>query len=152
MDAQIRQPERSDVSAIIDLQGRALGIIRTPSDLIQELARDHVICRVLRSRDRVLGFLNAWAVADTIELTEIAIEPTARNRGYGRSLLRWLIEFGAELGCTRIILEVRAGNVAARSLYESFGFAVDGVRTAYYGDGEDAHLYSLEISSGVASS
>ena len=47
---------------------------------------------------------------------------------------------------TRICLEVRASNAAARSLYEDFGFEEDGVRPGFYDSPkEDAVLYSLYI-------
>ena len=38
----------------------------------------------------------------------------------------------AELGARRISLEVRPSNHAARSLYEKFGFTIQGVRKRYY--------------------
>ena len=152
MTAQIRPPEEGDFAAILSLQSRTLNLTRTADELTRELAGEHVICRVLKSRSDVLGFLNAWVVGETVELTEIAVDPECRNLGYGRALLRWLIDFALGRGCSRVILEVRAGNVPARGLYESFGFQVDGTRPRYYGNDEDAFLYSLEISSDPASS
>jgi ribosomal-protein-alanine N-acetyltransferase len=39
-----------------------------------------------------------------------------------------------------MLLEVRADNIAAISLYESFGFVINGRRRDYYGAGQDAVL------------
>ena len=147
MDILIQAPDSTDLSAIIELQARALGVTRRVEDLAEELAGEHVVCRVLKSGGHRVGFMNAWVIADTIELTEIAIESSFRNRGFGRHLVRWLIDFAETAHCTRITLEVRDGNLPARGLYESFNFQLDGVRRGYYSNGEDALLYSLEISS-----
>ena len=43
---------------------------------------------------------------------------------------------------TRVLLEVRAGNPAARGFYRAQGFREVGRRPAYYTDGEDAVLLS----------
>ncbi len=49
-----------------------------------------------------------------------------RARGIGRQLLRTTIESARESGIKRIDLEVRADNLAAISLYETFGFRHEG--------------------------
>jgi len=51
-------------------------------------------------------------------------------------------------GAKRCLLEVRASNAAARGLYRSLGFQVDGVRKNYYPAAtgrEDALLMSREL-------
>ncbi|HWQ51096.1 MAG TPA: GNAT family N-acetyltransferase [Terriglobales bacterium] len=68
------------------------------------------------------------------ELLRIAVLPEFRGRGYGRELLRGV-------KAPDMYLEVRAGNAAARALYEKEGFSQVGVRRGYYWDGEDAILY-----------
>jgi ribosomal-protein-alanine N-acetyltransferase len=47
---------------------------------------------------------------------------------------------------SRIFLEVRESNAAARALYKKCGFAVTDRRAAYYaGPTEDALLYTLQL-------
>jgi ribosomal-protein-alanine N-acetyltransferase len=48
-------------------------------------------------------------------------------------------------GFTSIQLEVRAGNHAARALYESVGFVEQRSRNRYYTDGEDAVEMSWQL-------
>ncbi len=48
------------------------------------------------------------------------------------ALLQFVMHEGARLGAQRATLEVRRSNEVARRLYEQFGFAVAGVRRAYY--------------------
>jgi ribosomal protein S18 acetylase RimI-like enzyme len=45
----------------------------------------------------------------------------------------------------QIVLEVRAGNAAARALYEAFAFESQGTRKGYYADGEDGVLYRRQL-------
>ena len=49
------------------------------------------------------------------------------------------LEYAAQNRVRLILLEVRASNADARRLYKKLGFAVTGIRAAYYADnGEDA--------------
>jgi ribosomal-protein-alanine N-acetyltransferase len=48
-------------------------------------------------------------------------------------------------GAESAVLEVRAGNKAAISLYHKLGFAEVGKRKAYYSDGEDALLMQKDL-------
>ena len=70
----------------------------------------------------------------------LLVDPIARGRGIGASLLQQLLEgglsFGEEKGWT---LEVRADNTPAIALYRRQGFTIAGRRAGYYADtGEDA--------------
>jgi [ribosomal protein S18]-alanine N-acetyltransferase len=58
--------------------------------------------------------------------------PARRRTGVATALLVFVLGEGARLGARRATLEVRRSNAVARSLYERFGFAVAGVRRAYY--------------------
>ena len=46
---------------------------------------------------------------------------------------------------TRLTLEVRESNAAARALYESFEMKVVGERARYYRDGETALVYGATL-------
>ena len=83
------------------------------------------------------------------ELQSICVRPSDRRHGLARELLGWITQCAIERGAERLLLELRASNVAARRLYESAGFAVDGQRRGYYrrddGGSEDALLMSREL-------
>jgi GNAT superfamily N-acetyltransferase len=57
-----------------------------------------------------------------IGLSSIAVAPEHRRRGYARSVIGALVEYGAQRGGVRVYLEVLADNTAALALYESLGF------------------------------
>lgn len=54
----------------------------------------------------------------------LALVPGQRGRGRGRELMAALVERARGCGVRRLSLEVLAGNLAARRLYESAGMAV----------------------------
>lgn len=105
----------------------------------EELARERAraVARVLVADEGGVprGYVIAWVIAGEAEVLGLAVDPGARRRGVGRALLA-----AALAGVERAHLEVRADNVAARALYEGFGFVVAGRRRAYYADGQDALL------------
>ncbi|WP_336136625.1 ribosomal protein S18-alanine N-acetyltransferase [Natronomonas amylolytica] len=92
--------------------------------------------------DRVVGY----AVADSVpnrgapmgHLKDLAVDPEHRGEGIGRLVLSEALSRLFVDGVARVKLEVRRGNHAARSLYESFGFELHHVSPGYYDDGEDA--------------
>ncbi len=96
------------------------------------------------------GVLVGYAVASVIfgesELTNIAVLPEARRQGIASSIMASLIAHVRTLDAYALHLEVREGNLAARSLYESLGFAADGRRKGYYSSPrEDAILMTLNL-------
>ncbi len=62
-----------------------------------------------------------------IEIRGLAVDPAMHRRGLGRRLLRAAAEEASRRGVRRMTLRVLAPNRAARALYESCGFEVEGV-------------------------
>src|SRR5712691_3519993 len=81
---------------------------------------------------RVAGFCSFLHVLDELHINNLAVLPEFRRAGVAASLLKRVLEEGAALGAQRATLEVRQSNEPARLLYERFGFAITGVRRAYY--------------------
>jgi ribosomal-protein-alanine N-acetyltransferase len=94
--------------------------------------------------ERVGGYVCSWVVADEMKISNVAVAASMRRRGLARKLLHYLLHVARGRGCRVVSLEVREGNRAARSLYESLGFRAVGRRPRYYRpDGEDALLMDL---------
>ena len=90
-------------------------------------------CFLARDQERrPVGFCSFWRVVDELHINNLAVLPELRRAGIGTQLLEFVLKTGAELGARRATLEVRRSNDPARVLYERFGFAVAGVRAAYY--------------------
>lgn len=85
------------------------------------------------------------------ELQAILVTPGQRRQGLGAKLLEAVFARGKEWGSERLLLEVRAGNTAALTLYYRLGFREDGYRRGYYlpsrpgAPREDAILMSLPL-------
>lgn len=88
----------------------------------------------------VAGYCSYWLVVDEVHINNVAVRAEYRRRGFGRLLVECALRAGRNLGATRVLLEVRKGNTAARQLYESLGFTAIGVRQAYYSEPVDDAL------------
>lgn len=89
-----------------------------------------------------------WSVIPALgeaELLRVAVDPAHWRRGLGRRLLKASEHLLKDEGVHTLLLEVRISNQAGRALYESLGWKQDGLRKAYYKDGEDAALYRKEL-------
>ena len=87
---------------------------------------------VARSAGGVIAYCAGWIVFDELHINNLAVGPPWRRRGVASALLAFVLQEAAVEGATRATLEVRRSNEPARRLYERFGFAFAGVRTAYY--------------------
>ncbi len=94
----------------------------------------------------IVGF---QASKDAGRIFSFAVSPAYRNRGIGSALLKEIINIFGKVGVSKIILEVRSGNVRAIKFYERHGFYKVGVAENYYNDGESAILMEFQIRSGI---
>lgn len=107
-----------------------------------ELRMGHLY-RAARDGDALVGYAGLAFVAGPphaeAEVHTIGVDPSHQGRGIGRALLRELLAV-ADAEAATVFLEVRTDNEPARTLYESEGFAVVGLRKRYYRpSGADAH-------------
>lgn len=101
---------------------------------------------VAEDGDGVAGFIIYWVVEDERHLQNLAVDPSRRGRGIGRSMVELLVEEARRPPGAVVTLEVRESNDPARALYESFGFEVVGKRFGYYTDTrEDAIVMTLDL-------
>ena len=94
------------------------------------------------------GFLIARHAPGEEELLLIAVHPEHRRQGHAEKMLSRLTSDARERGASRIFLEMRENNPAAK-LYVKFGFEPIGRRKSYYlmsdGNRLDAITYGLSI-------
>jgi [ribosomal protein S18]-alanine N-acetyltransferase len=95
--------------------------------------------------DRVAGFGVLATVAGVADLHRVAVLSAWRRRGLGAALVEALIDEARRRECTRMLLEVEAGNAAAVALYDRLGFTEIARRDAHYGAGRDALVLELGL-------
>lgn len=89
------------------------------------------------SEDVVAGYAGIWLVAGEAQVMRVAVRKTLRNKGIGLRLTRELVRQAWEQGSEAVTLEVREGNLAARTVYRRCGFTESGVRPHYYADNRE---------------
>jgi ribosomal-protein-alanine N-acetyltransferase len=94
----------------------------------------------------VAGYAVYWRVADEIHLHNIAVRRDLRRQGIASRLLAEAMRRARQEGARWMTLEVRQKNLAARKMYEKFGFSLKGVRPGYYTDTrEDALIMGMDL-------
>ena len=82
--------------------------------------------------DRVIGYVGSQSSIDEADIMNVAVHPDYRRQGIAENLINTLIAELKKRGCHALLLEVRASNTPAITLYEKLGFAQVGCRKNYY--------------------
>jgi len=145
----VRKAGLGDLAAVMALERASF-----PTDawsertMRDELASAHNHYVVLEDRGALVGYagLRAAAGATDADVQTIAIAEASRGRGWGRMLLRSLIDEAMSRGVRELFLDVRADNPVAQALYASEGFVEIGRRPRYYQpDDVDAIVMKAEL-------
>lgn len=137
----------SELPAVAALDAGQAPVLREMAAYRRYLERGARL-QVVECDGEVVAFA-LWSplAVDERELLNLVVDSGQRGQGVGRALLEESLAMLAAEGVRRVLLEVRAGNTAARALYDRCGFNEDGRRRGYYRarDGrpaEDAVLMS----------
>ena len=144
---RIRPGLPSDADAVFAISAASLPEAWSMDSIRSELEGGNLIrFMVAEDQDGLVGFMHWWMVMDEAQVMNIAVHPTRRRMGAGKELLLAAIRSAREEGASTMVLEVREGNLPARSLYESVGFTVVANRPGYYPDnGENALIMALDF-------
>lgn len=92
------------------------------------------------------GYLAVSSVLDEMEILNVAVRSEFRMRGIASKMLAEILQEAVERRIVSCLLEVREGNVPARTLYAHAGFLPVGQRRQYYSDnGENAVVMALDL-------
>ena len=147
----IRGMLRKDISRVYEIECVCFRSPWSKLSLLKELRNDLAYYRVMESEGTLIGYAGVWIIFEEAHVTNVAIMPEWRNRGYGEKLMRDLMRVSAEHGATCMTLEVREKNYTAQRLYGRLGFRQNGFRPRYYDDtGEGAILmWNMDIRSAL---
>lgn len=143
---KIRPMELSDLDRIEEIERLSFAMPWSPASFQRELTENPAArYLVLTEADAVVAYAGMWLVLDEGHVTNIAVHPDHRGKGYGKRITAALIQLAANLGMAWMTLEVRRSNAVAQSLYHRLGFIDVGYRKRYYEDNrEDALVMALE--------
>jgi ribosomal-protein-alanine N-acetyltransferase len=141
----IRALERADLDAVLTIEQASYSQPWTREQFEQELNNPAAFLDGCAAANRLAGYICYWLIAGEMQILNIATARQFRRQGIAQQLLDHAFNRCAEQGLSSAWLEVRAGNTAALTLYQSSGFKTDGRRRAYYRDGEDALLMVREF-------
>ena len=116
------------------------------------LAQPQVRAVALDGEDgRLAGYALFTLVAGEGEILNLAVDPAAQRRGFGRRLLEAVLEAMRAAGTAAVFLEVRQSNKAAIALYAGAGFKAVSLRKKYYRNPtEHALTMALQLAPEVA--
>lgn len=135
-----------DLEEVLEIERESFSLPWTKKTFINELSYPENVYIVARLKDEVVGYAGMRFYGRQAHITTIAVKPKWRGNQIGEQLLLALIEIAKDRKAKEMILEVRASNLIAQSLYEKYGFKPVGVIPGYYLDnGEDAILMRLRI-------
>ncbi|MDD3946523.1 MAG: ribosomal protein S18-alanine N-acetyltransferase [Clostridia bacterium] len=141
----IRPLEERDTAAIASIEKETFGDHAWSQNLfleeIQDTTKHYFVA--LCEGGALCGYGGFAHIMDEAHIMNIAIDRAYRKLGFGRALLKTLLEEAKSLGVRAVTLEVRENNAAARALYESEGFVLAGIRKDYYGLYAHALIYWL---------
>lgn len=87
--------------------------------------------------DSAVGFICFRVLGEESELLNIGIAPEHRQRGFGKRLMEFYLDFCHQRGVKKYYLEVHPENLPALHLYRSFHYRGMGRRKRFY-QGVDA--------------
>ena len=112
------------------------------SELMTNRLASYLVARV---DGRIVGYGGMWLMVDEAHITTFAVHPAWRRQRIGERLLLAFLDLARDRHAREATLEVRLSNVAARRLYEKYGFRPVGLRPRYYSDNnEDALIMTTE--------
>ncbi|MBQ8719610.1 MAG: ribosomal protein S18-alanine N-acetyltransferase [Clostridia bacterium] len=129
---EIRRAVASDAPKIALAEDLIFSDAWSERDVQSTICTEGGICYVATDGDVLRGYILGRLIPPEGEIYRIAVLPEYRRRGIAYRLLDYAVKTERGRGLECLFLEVRAKNIAARSLYLSYGFRDMGVRKNYY--------------------
>lgn len=128
----IRQMTEADVAEVAALEGKNFSRPWSYDAFFKTLSDENYIVMIAKDTDALLGYCILLCTGEEADITNVCTAPAARGKGVATGMLTALMDAGKSRGVTEFFLEVREGNVPARSLYTKLGFEEIGLRKNYY--------------------
>lgn len=120
------------VPQIAQLERRCFSDPWSENSIRSELTGRLSLWVVALDGDTVAGYIGSQSVLGESDMMNVAVAPEYRRRGIAQALILELIRRLSQQGNRSLMLEVRASNTPAITLYHKLGFAQVGRRPNYY--------------------
>ena len=128
----ITQMNESHVCQIAELEKICFHDPWSENSIASELHNRLACWLVAMDADKLVGYVGSQTVVGETDMMNIAVHPAYRKCGVASALIDALIVALKERGSHSLMLEVRASNEPAKSLYTKLGFESVGIRKNYY--------------------
>ena len=140
----IREMTLQDVSAVAAIEKMCFSLPWSEQSLIDSVKREDTMFLVCEEFDEknsddtgdensnIVGYIGMYLSFDEGDITNVAVSPAHRKKGYGEALVSKAKELAREKQLEMILLEVRVSNAPAISLYKKMGFEELGIRKNFY--------------------
>lgn len=95
--------------------------------------------------DKLIGVITLSVSFEDADVEGVVVKREFRKNGVATKLFDLAEKTVKEKGVSRLLLEVREGNIPAVSFYQKQGFNKISIRKNYYSDGENALVMVKEI-------
>jgi len=133
----IRPLRGTDLEAVSKIERQSFLTPWNTQAYVTEIANPNAVYLVAVRENRVVAYGGLWVIMDEAHITTIAVDTALRGQKIGERLLIEMLITARKKGASRATLEVRAGNEAARRLYEKYGFIWVAIRKGYYSDNNE---------------
>lgn len=144
---EVRAMRREDLDAVVAIE-HASYEFPWSAGIFRDCMQAGHNCWVIVHEGDIAGYGILSVAAGEAHVLNVCIAAAHRGLGYGRRMMRRLVDLARWYGAERIFLEVRPSNPVAKDLYDSLGFAEIGRRPSYYpakGGREDAIVMALDM-------
>ena len=124
--------KEAHVAQIAQLEKRCFSDPWSENSIRSELTGRLSLWVVALDGDTVAGYIGSQSVLGESDMMNVAVAPEYRRRGIAQALILELIRRLSQQGNRSLMLEVRASNTPAITLYHKLGFAQVGRRPNYY--------------------
>jgi len=97
-----------------------------------EILSEDSVCLVAIENNSIVGYVSMRHIIDEGHINNIAVAVDYRNQGIASLLMETLLKEADRRKIVGTTLEVRVSNHAAISLYDKYGFVIEGYRKYYY--------------------
>lgn len=141
----IRRMTMEDIPSVVEIEDQCFSLPWSAKSFADSLSRKDTIFLVCvenggnhdgQSADdsvsQITGYMGLYLSFDEASVTNVAVSPACRKKGYGKALVVASKEAAKAAGAESIFLEVRVSNEPAISLYKKLGFEKLGIRKKFY--------------------